>query len=351
MPILHLPSDVETVLRETRTCEFTTVNKHGQPLTWPIEPYYNKPEGQLIVTSSIAFSVKAYNARRHPQVSLLFSDPIGSGLSNPSAVLVQGDARVEELVTDPLWTYEIFREAVLRQPNMRKFVSNFIVQRLFQFHFQRIAIYVQPKRLFVWPNLDFKANAIEIEANGAAGGDNEPKKQVSREPSQAVTQESAWNASLVEAARAYASGVLTVVEPSAYPFSIRCQVAFDDAQHFITFASRLSLAEGWRGKACLLFHRHDEYLGDKYEMLIKGELTEMEGKLVMRPSSFLTASGSATSDHMPVSGSMRERMQFMLLGQRKAREYLAKRGQPWPPTPWKKMLRYLDEGPASLESK
>jgi hypothetical protein len=72
MPALVMPPDVEAVLREFRTCEFTTVNRAGQPLTWPTEFYYDAPEGRLIVTASIAFPVKTYNARRHHQVALLF---------------------------------------------------------------------------------------------------------------------------------------------------------------------------------------------------------------------------------------------------------------------------------------
>ena len=75
MGILRLPPEVEAVFHEFRTCEFTTVNRQGQPLTWPNEPYYDAPEGRLIVTSSIAFPVKAYNARRHPQVLAIFLQP------------------------------------------------------------------------------------------------------------------------------------------------------------------------------------------------------------------------------------------------------------------------------------
>src|SRR6266508_3620277 len=115
MPILRLPPDVKAVLEEFYTCEFTTVNSQGQPLTWPTEPYYSEPEGQLIVTSSIAFPVKAYNARRHPQVSLLYSDATGSGLDDPPGVLVQGKvSSVEELTNDPPWSYEMFKESIER---------------------------------------------------------------------------------------------------------------------------------------------------------------------------------------------------------------------------------------------
>src|SRR5438045_9576354 len=98
MGTLHLPPEVEAVFREFRTCEFTTVNRQGQPLTWPTEPYYDAPEGRLIVTASIAFPVKAYNARRHPQVAMLFSDPTCAPLSDTPAVLVLCAATVSDLI-------------------------------------------------------------------------------------------------------------------------------------------------------------------------------------------------------------------------------------------------------------
>ena len=163
MGTLHLPPEVEAVFREFRTCEFTTVNRQGQPLTWPTEPYYDAPEGRLIVTASIAFPVKAYNARRHPQVAMLFSDPTGAPLSDPPSVLVQGEATVTELVDDPAWSYAMFKESVLRQPRARSFVSNPLARRLFTFQFQRLAICVQPQRILVWPRGDRGQTPTELE--------------------------------------------------------------------------------------------------------------------------------------------------------------------------------------------
>jgi hypothetical protein len=164
MPALAVPADVEAVFREFRTCEFTTVNRAGRPLTWPTEPYYDAPEGRLIVTASIAFPVNTSTARRHPQVSLLFSDPTGAGLAHPPAVLVQGDAPIAELTDDPPWTYDMFRESVRRQPRTRQFLRNPLARALFTFQFQRIAIYVQPRRILVWPDGDFNAapNTVEV---------------------------------------------------------------------------------------------------------------------------------------------------------------------------------------------
>lgn len=165
MGILRLPPEVEAVFHEFRTCEFTTVNRKGQPLTWPTEPYYDAPEGRLIVTSSIAFPIKAYNARRHPQVSLLFSDPTGAPLADPPAVLVQGDATVTELVDDPPWSYAMFKESILRQPRTRSFVSNPIARSMFTFQFQRLAIFVQPRRILVWSRGDTSQSPTELEVS------------------------------------------------------------------------------------------------------------------------------------------------------------------------------------------
>jgi hypothetical protein len=165
MGILRLPPEVEAVFHEFRTCEFTTVNRKGQPLTWPTEPYYDASEGRLIVTSSIAFPIKAYNARRHPQVSLLFSDPTGAPLADPPAVLVQGDATVTELVDDPPWSYAMFKESILRQPRTRSFVSNPIARSMFTFQFQRLAIFVQPRRILVWSRGDTSQFPTELEVS------------------------------------------------------------------------------------------------------------------------------------------------------------------------------------------
>jgi hypothetical protein len=119
--------------------------------------------GQLILTSSIAFPVKAYNARRHPQVAILFSDSTGAGLSEPPAVLVQGTATVQELTDDPSWSYEMLKESVHRQPRTRNFVKSRIARAMFEFQYQRLALLVQPTRIRVWPGGDMSQLPQEVE--------------------------------------------------------------------------------------------------------------------------------------------------------------------------------------------
>jgi hypothetical protein len=162
MPTLNLPADVDAVLRSFYTCEFTTLNARGEPLTWPVEPFFDAEAGTVVATASIAFPVKALNTRRNPRVALLYSDSTGSGLTDPPAVLIQGDARVAESREWTPQSEEQFKLSVLRQPDSRKFISNPLVRRLFTFYFQRLTITVQPRRILVWQHRRFPDPPTEI---------------------------------------------------------------------------------------------------------------------------------------------------------------------------------------------
>src|SRR4051794_8549784 len=152
-----------------------------------------------------------------------------------------------------------------------------------------------------------------------------------------------WNKDLIARARVYASAVLTLVEPSGYPLSQRCTVQFDEAHEVITFPEPPALARGYQGRVSLLFHRHNEVLEDFYEVLIKGTLAVNGDRLVFQPEEFLTGTGSAKTDQMPHAQDPIQLVQFMLLGRRKAKEYIAKRGQPWPPIVFDRLIQALNE--------
>lgn len=162
--MIVLPEEVCTLLQAYYTCEVTTVNTKGQPVTWPCLTYFHAAKGQIIFTASIAFRVKALNAQRHRQVSLLYSNPRGSGLIRPAAVLIQGMASVHELLNqfDPemIALYKITQQ---RQPDTRKFSRNRLTRRLFTWYlFQRLVVAVTPQRVRLWPQGDFHADPVEV---------------------------------------------------------------------------------------------------------------------------------------------------------------------------------------------
>ena len=72
-----------------------------------------------------------------------------------------------------------------------------------------------------------------------------------------------WNKILAARARAYPSGVLTIVDEAGYPLSVRCTVQFDDARELVTFTTPPPLISGRQGLANLLFHRNNAVLEDQ----------------------------------------------------------------------------------------
>ncbi len=91
-----LPSDVQAVFNRFITTELTTVDGPGQPITWPVTPYYRPGDSCIDVTTGLGLPKKANDAQVNPLVSMLFSDPTGSGLNDPPMVLVQGSAEVDD---------------------------------------------------------------------------------------------------------------------------------------------------------------------------------------------------------------------------------------------------------------
>ncbi|MGE2836419.1 pyridoxamine 5'-phosphate oxidase family protein [Mycobacterium sp. SMC-4] len=147
------------------TCEFTTLARNGSPQTWPVSPRL-LPDGRFLLTTSIGLPQKAFNIRRNPKVSLLFSEPTGSGVAQPGAVLVQGDAIVEDrIVTDAASDPELAaltQTLAVRQP-AGAFWGTWLGRRLWWSYYLRLLIYVTPRRALYWPTRDFTTAPIELD--------------------------------------------------------------------------------------------------------------------------------------------------------------------------------------------
>lgn len=151
---LSLPADVEQVIREFRTCEFSTLARDGTPITWPTVAVYEPESGQFLITSSIGLPAKAFNARREPRVSLLFSDPTASGLKAPPAVLVQGRADVLERISTGDDIEHYWQVLFERQPSSRLYTLP-LMRQWMDWYYMRLVIRVTPRRLYRWPAGDF----------------------------------------------------------------------------------------------------------------------------------------------------------------------------------------------------
>ena len=78
-----LPEEIQQVFDRFVTTEYTTIDAKGQPITWPVTPYYRPGNDCIEITTGLGYPKKADDAARNRYVSLLFSDPNGSGHGSP----------------------------------------------------------------------------------------------------------------------------------------------------------------------------------------------------------------------------------------------------------------------------
>ncbi len=157
-----------------------------------------------------------------------------------------------------------------------------------------------------------------------------------------------WDSQLAALVRAYPTGILSWVQASGDPISVRVAVQLDEAPELVRFAVVPVAARDSTGLACLLFHAHDHHLEGLRQMVLKGELVTEDGELVFKVTEFVTANGRPGTDQMPHAGAPLHMFGFYRLGRRKAKEYLARRAQPWPPIPFAEIGRKVlaeDEPP------
>ena len=164
---ISIPTEVEAVFREFRTCEFTTLARDGTPITWPMLPFWRPETGQFMTTTSIGLPDKAFNIRRDRRVSLLFSDSTGSGLDHPPTVLVQGYAVAPDVVNTSIGSYEKeVRLVYRRQPSGAIWSSNPLLRWYFDWYFMRLEITITPTRILWWERGNPSAPPAMLEVRG-----------------------------------------------------------------------------------------------------------------------------------------------------------------------------------------
>lgn len=162
MTIDRWPAELESVFSEFRTCELSTLAKDGVPVTWPVVSHLDVEKGQFLIITSIGLPQKAFNVRRNPKVALLFSDPTGSNLVDPPAVLIQGDAEAPDEIDSVLKFKALITKVARWQPSGALFCGNPLMRRLFDWYYIRLPIYVTARRILWWDQRDFTRAPQEI---------------------------------------------------------------------------------------------------------------------------------------------------------------------------------------------
>lgn len=276
-----LPSSVREVFGSFITTELTTVDRRGQPITWPVTPYYAAGGACLDVTTGLGYPKKANDARANPLVGLLFSDPTGSKQANPPAVLVQGVADVDDRDLEANRA-RYARESVEKLPGIKGLLPPAPVQRLFTWYFTRIYIHVRPERVYVWPDGDFTR---EPELYGShveeiRSGHSEEPARFHAEPGGGA---SAWDARISQLGTTYPTAVLSIVSPDGFPFAVRLPVAVDPAARWVKIAGEPVGIPLRPGLACLTAHAHSERFTWQQNFQLRGDLVRRDDGWALIP--------------------------------------------------------------------
>ncbi|MGH2713984.1 MAG: pyridoxamine 5'-phosphate oxidase family protein [Thermoleophilaceae bacterium] len=276
-----LPPEVQQVFDRFVTTEFTTVDRRGQPITWPLTPYYRRGDPCIAVTTGLGYPKKANDARANPRVALLFSDPTGCGMADAPQVLVQGTADVDDRDLDA--NRERYRrELVEKLPSTRGQLPPRFLERLFDWYFTRVYLHVRPERVYVWPDGDaalepklFDAHMEEVRS----GHDEEPDAPHAGTEGGAVS----WDGRLDELGARYPSAVVSLVAPDGFPFSVRLPITPDREARCVRLGGA-PLGVPWQpGLACLTAHDHGPDFMWQRNFQVRGDLVEEDGRWAVIP--------------------------------------------------------------------
>ena len=298
MPILaavtaSLPADVQAVFDRFITTELTTVDSLGQPVTWPVAPYYTPGAPCIDVTTGLGFPQKANDARLNPLVGLLFSDPEGSGLTGAPMVLVQGSAEVDDRDLDANRD-RYARESLEKLPGISGRQPPAALRRLLGWYYTRIYIHVRPERVYVWPGGDIGREPALYDAHmeEVRSGHSEEPDRYHAQPEGGPT---AWHSRIGELGTRYPTAVLSIVSPDGFPFSVRVPVHVDEAARWIRIEGTPTGVPFQPGLACLTPHARDERFGSHEDFQLRGDLESTDDGWVLKPHRVLASRESPGS--------------------------------------------------------
>jgi hypothetical protein len=276
-----LPEEIQRVFARFITTEYTTIDASGQPITWPVTPYYREGAGAIDVTTGLGYPKKALDARANPRVSLLFSDPTGSGLEDAPMVLVQGTAKVDDEDLDAnRRRYE--RESLEKLPATKDLMPPERLKRFLLWYYARLYVYVRPERVYVWPAGDASAEPQLLDTHleeVRSGHFEEPE-----EPRVAPAGGSdAWDERMDELGERYRTAVLAVVAPDGFPFSVRVPVSLDRDAHRLRIDAEPVGAPLEPGVACVTAHDHHPDFTWQRNFQVRGDLVREDDRWTLVP--------------------------------------------------------------------
>jgi hypothetical protein len=275
-----LPAELRAVFDRFITTEYVTIDGRGQPIAWPVTPYPHEHDGELCldVTTGLGYPNKARDAQRNPRIALLFSDPTGSGLTDPPMVLVQGTARVDE--EDLEANRERYRrEGRAKLPKANEKAPPPSMDRFMSWYVDRIYIHLVPQRVLVWRNGDVTAQPEVVLDELPGLGSPSPQ---STGPG-GRTPQSGWDERIERLGTQYTTAVLAIVGADGFPLAARVPVRADRAAGLVRLEATPAGIPLTPGRACITAHAHGPEFEWQRNFQVRGDLVEADGGWALRP--------------------------------------------------------------------
>ena len=267
-----LPDEVQRVFDRFITTEYTTIDRRGQPITWPVTPYYSPGDECIDVTTGLGYPKKADDAGANPKVALLFSDPTGSEMEGPPQVLVQGTARVDD--RDLTANRERYtRESLEKLPETKSMMPPKPLRGLFGWYFTRIYVHIRPERVYVWPDGDPAREPQLLDAHMEEVRSGHDEEQAG-EHAFTAGGEPVWDERMDELGDRYPTAVLSLVAPDGFPFSVRLPIEVDRQGRRVRLRGSPVGIPLQPGLACLTAHDHHPRFIWQRNFQVRGDLVE-----------------------------------------------------------------------------
>ena len=313
-----LPQDVQQVFDRFITTEYTTVDRRGQPITWPVTPYYTPGAATIDVTTGLGYPKKADDAAANPKVALLFSEPKGCGLDQAPMVLVQGTAHVDDADLDAN-RERYARESAEKLPATKDMMPPAPLQRMFGWYFTRIYVKVRPERVWVWRGgADAEPELLDAHLEEVRSGHVEEPAAERVGPR---ASEPAWDERLDRLAD-FPTAVVSLVGPDGFPFSARVPIAIDRDTRRIRLGQTATGAPMQPGLACVAVHDHAPDFTWQRNFHVRGDLVEDEQGWAVVPAKLVGGFEVPEGGFVPV---LRENFRKSLRFRKIAKRELAKR--------------------------
>ncbi len=251
----ELPSEVESVFDRSVTVEYTSLTRAGAPIMLPVTPYLSADRATLDVSTGLTYPTKAERARRNPKVSLLYGDPLGSGLAQPPVVLVQGLATVRDADLQAN-TDRYVRQAMAKLPAAYRGQPKFLLRRL-GWYFARIWIQVTPISVWWWDSKTATAEPGRWSAPPEVTAPPSDPAPPGKQPAAWQEPPADWRTIARQTVARLDQRSLAWVGADGFPISVP---VVELAQTDTGFRLRLGphLPATPNGSACLTVHTHPE---------------------------------------------------------------------------------------------